>query len=78
MTSLARALQGLLILIPVMVLLLIGTAIALRSGVTELRSHGDYARLVGNFSQMILRIAGYIIVLLTVQHLVGLRSSFGW
>ncbi|MFO0891603.1 MAG: hypothetical protein U0790_20970 [Isosphaeraceae bacterium] len=78
MTSLWRVLPGILILVPIAVLLLIGAAIALRSGVAELKSGTDYLKLVSNLSQMILRIAGYVAFLLAVQQLIGLRPSFGW
>jgi hypothetical protein len=58
--------------------LVVGAAIALRSGVAELNSAGDYLKLAGNLSQMILRIAGYLILLLALQYLVGMRPSLGW
>jgi hypothetical protein len=77
-TSLERVFGGFLILIPVVVLLLIGAAIALRSGVQELKTGSDYLEVATNLSHMILRIAGYVIALLAVQYLVGLRPSLGW
>jgi hypothetical protein len=77
-TALERLFGGYLILVPIVVLLLIGAAIALRSGVRELKSWKDYVGLATNLSHMILRIAGYVIILLAVQYLIGLRPTFGW
>jgi hypothetical protein len=69
---------GFLILVPVLVLLMVGAAIALRSGVRELKTWKDYVGLATNLSHMMLRIAGYVIVLLAVQYLIGLRPTLGW
>ncbi len=66
------------ILVPIFVLLSVGTWIALRSGVGELTSGRDYLQIAGNLSQMVLRIAGYLVVLLVLQYLIGLRPSLGW
>ena len=55
-----------------------GTWIALRSGVGELNTGRDYLQVAGNLSQMVLRIAGYVVVLVVVQYLIGLRPSLGW
>ena len=66
------------ILVPVFVLLSVGTWIALRSGVGELNTGRDYLQIAGNLSQMLLRIAGYLVILLVLQYLVGLRPSLGW
>jgi hypothetical protein len=77
-TSLWRIIPGFLILAPVALLLCLGVLIALPSGVHDGRSGIDYTKLAGNLSQMILRIAGYVVLLLAVQQLVGLRPSLGW
>jgi hypothetical protein len=66
------------ILVPIFILLGVGTWIALRSGVDELNTGRDYLQIAGNLSQMILRIAGYVVVLLVLHYLIGLRPSLGW
>jgi hypothetical protein len=73
-----RLLEGLFIILPVALLLVVGAAIALRSGVRELTTGRDYLRIAGNLSGMLLRIACYVVILLAVQHLIGLRPSLGW
>ena len=76
--SLERAIQAILIFSPILLLLGLGAMIALRSGIGELKSGADYVRLAVNLSHMILRIAGYVIILIAVQYLIGMRSTFGW
>ncbi|WP_165070213.1 hypothetical protein [Paludisphaera rhizosphaerae] len=63
---------------PILCLLLGGAFIAAGSGVERLSSTRDYVQVAGNFSAMLLRVAGYVVVLLLVQHFIGLRSTFGW
>jgi hypothetical protein len=70
--------EGFLILCPILLLLAVGAVIALRSGVGTLETCRDYLQIAGNLSQMILRIIGYVAVLLVVQYLIGLRPSLGW
>ena len=71
-------LEGSLIIVPILFLLAVGATIALRSGVGELQTSRDYLQIAGNFSQMILRVVGYVAILLAVQYLIGLRPSLGW
>jgi hypothetical protein len=70
--------EGFLILVPILFLLAVGAIIALRSGVGELETGRDYMQIAGNLSQMILRVVGYVAILLAVQYLIGLRPSLGW
>ena len=70
--------EGFLILGSILLLLVVGAVIALRSGVGQLESGRDYIQIAGNLSQMILRVAGYVVLLLVVQYLIGLRPSLGW
>jgi hypothetical protein len=70
--------QGFLIFFPIIFLLVVGAVIALRSGVGESNTGRDYLQIAGNLSQMILRVAGYVAILLAVQYLIGLRPSLGW
>ena len=71
-------LEGSLIIVPILFLLAVGAIIALRSGVGELQTSRDYLQIAGNLSQMILRVVGYVAILLAVQYLIGLRPSLGW
>ena len=63
---------------PILVLFLSGAWIAARSGVDQVRSGRDLWRIAGNFSGVLLRVAGYVAVLMVVQHFIGMRSTFGW
>jgi hypothetical protein len=70
--------EGFVILVPIILLMVVGAVITLRSGVGRLNTGRDYIQVAGNLSQMILRIAGYVAMLLALQHLIGLRPSLGW
>ena len=73
-----KVFEGSLIIVPIVLLLAVGAIIALRSGVGELQTGRDYMQIAGNLSQMILRVVGYVAILLAVQYLIGLRPSLGW
>jgi hypothetical protein len=73
-----KVFEGSLIIVPILFLLAVGAIIALRSGVGELETGRDYLQIAGNLSQMILRVVGYVAILLAVQYLIGLRPSLGW
>lgn len=73
-----KVFEGFLIIVPILFLLAVGAIIALRSGVGELETSRDYLQIAGNLSQMILRVVGYVAILLAVQYLIGLRPSLGW
>jgi len=70
--------EGLLILVPIILLLVVGAVIALRSGVHDMSTGQEYLQIAGNLSRMLLRVACYVIILLTLQSLIGLRPSLGW
>jgi hypothetical protein len=76
--SLDRLIVEYLILVPIAFLLLVGVVIALRSGAGDPDSGQDRMRLFRNLTQMLLRIAAYVAILMTLQHLIGLRPSLGW
>ena len=76
--SLESTPEGLLILAPIIMLLVVGAVIALRSGVHDLSTGQGYLQIAGNLSRMLLRVACYVIILLTLQSLIGLRPSLGW
>jgi len=73
-----KVFEGSLIIVPILFLLAVGAIIALRSGVGELETGRDYLQIAGNLSQMILRVVGYVAILLAVQYLIGLRPSLSW
>jgi hypothetical protein len=70
--------EGLFILAPIILLLVVGAVIALRSGVHDLSTGQGYLQIAGNLSRMLLRVACYVVILLTLQSLIGLRPSLGW
>jgi hypothetical protein len=70
--------EGLFILAPIILLLVVGAVIALRSGVHDLSAGQGYLQIAGNLSRMLLRVACYVAILLTLQSLIGLRPSLGW
>ena len=70
--------EGLFILTPIILLLVVGAVIALRSGVHDLSSGQGYLQIAGNLSRMLLRVACYVAIFLTLQSLIGLRPSLGW
>ena len=76
--SLDSVSEGLLILGPIILLLVVGAVIALRSGVHDLSTGQGYLQIAGNLSRMLLRVACYVVILLTLQSLIGLRPSLGW
>jgi hypothetical protein len=65
-------------IVPVLLLLLVGGLIAVQSGVRNAASGQGLRQIAGNLSQMLLRILGYVAVLLTLQYCIGLRPSLGW
>jgi len=73
-----KVFEGFLIIVPILFLLAVGAIIALRSGVGEPQTGRDYLQIAGNLSQVILRVVGYVAILLAVQYLIGLRPSLGW
>jgi hypothetical protein len=76
--SLESISEGFLILAPIIFLLVVGAVIALRSGVHDLSTGQGYLQIAGNLSKMLLRVACYVVILLTLQSLIGLRPSLGW
>ena len=76
--SFATTIEAFMIFGSIALLLAVGALIAIRSGVGELNTCRDYLLVAGNLSQMALRVLGYVLVLLAVQYLIGLRPSLGW
>jgi hypothetical protein len=65
-------------LVPIVLLLLIGGAVAIRSGVRHLNSRQDLRQVVGNLSEILLRILCYAAALLAVHEWIGMRPGLGW
>jgi hypothetical protein len=76
--SLSAVLSEVWEIVPILVLLLVGGMIALRSGSDRPSSGLDFRQIARNTSQMVLRIAGYVAVLVALQYLIGQRPALGW
>jgi hypothetical protein len=76
--SLSSVLSEVWEIVPILLLLLIGGLIALRSGADRPASGKDFRQIARNLSQMILRVAGYVAVLLALQYWIGQRPMLGW
>ncbi len=64
--------------IPVLILLFVGSMIALKSGSQESSTGRTLRQFFANFYQMALRITGYVAVLLALQYWIGMRPLLGW
>jgi hypothetical protein len=65
-------------LVPISVLLLVGGAIAIRSGVRQVATRQDLRQVIDNLSQIVLRVLGYVAALLLVHQWIGIRPGLGW
>jgi hypothetical protein len=65
-------------MVPILLLLLAGSLITLRSGVHRPASSQDLRQFGGNLYQMLLRVMGYVVVLIALQYWVGQRPLLGW
>jgi hypothetical protein len=65
-------------IVPILLLLLVGGAIAIPSGVRRLTSVQGARQLVGNLSAVVLRVLGYVAAMLVLHEWIGLRPGFGW
>jgi autonomous glycyl radical cofactor GrcA len=78
MSSLGQIVSAAVIVVPIIVLLSVGGLIALKSGVTHVSTGQDLLKVAGNFSQLVLRVAGYVIALIVLQYFIGMRPTLGW
>jgi hypothetical protein len=62
----------------ILTLILLGLAIALRSGVVDQKGDGGLRVLAANASGMLLRVAGYLAGLLLVQRIIGSPWVLNW
>jgi hypothetical protein len=60
------------------ILLIVGSAIAIRSGVPVAASRQGLRVVIENVSQVFLRILGYGAVMLVVHEYIGMRTTLGW
>lgn len=65
-------------LVPILFLLIVGSVIAIRSGVPVAASRQGLRVAMGNVSQVFLRILGYGAVMLVVHEYIGMRATLGW
>jgi succinate dehydrogenase hydrophobic anchor subunit len=65
-------------LVPILLLLLVGGAIAIRSGVRRLTSREDLRQVMVNISNILLRILAYAAAMLLVHEWIGMRTVLGW
>jgi hypothetical protein len=76
--SLSSMLSEVWEIVPILVLLLVGGLIALRSGADRPTSGRNLRQIARNLSQMIFRVAGYVALLLALQYWIGQRPMLGW
>ena len=76
--SILYGFKEIFILVPIVVLLLLGVAIALQSGLAGDGTQPAKRCLVGNFSQLLLRLAGYGVALMAMQRFIGIRMDLPW
>jgi hypothetical protein len=65
-------------LVPISLLFVVGAAIAIRSGVRRIATRQDFRQVMGNLSQILLRVLGYVAALLLVHEWIGIRHGLGW
>jgi hypothetical protein len=65
-------------IVPILLLLLVGGAIAIPSGIRRLASLRDARQLAGNVWGIVLRLIAYLAALALVQDWIGLRPGMGW
>ena len=76
--SLSSVLSEVWEIVPILLLLLVGGMIALRSGADRPAPGLDFRQIARNLSHMLLRVAGYVAVLLALQYWIGQRPMLGW
>jgi hypothetical protein len=64
--------------VPILLLLVAGSLIALRSGVHRPATNQGLRQFAGNLYQIVLRVLGYVAVLLALQYWIGTRPLLGW
>jgi glucose uptake protein GlcU len=62
----------------ILALFLVGVGIALKSGDDGQKAENRLRVLAGNFSALLLRVAGYVAGLIAVQRAIGSPSMLDW
>jgi hypothetical protein len=65
------ALKAVFVFGPILGLLVLGLVITLKSGVVSLSTHQGVERFMGNLSQLLIGIVGYLVGLLALQRFIG-------
>jgi hypothetical protein len=76
--SLSSVLSEIWEIVPILILLLVGGMIALRSGSDRPATGLGFRQIARNLSQVMLRVAGYVAVLIALQYWIGQRPTLGW
>ena len=76
--SLKQVISVAVVVVPIFGLLTAGGIIALKSGVSHVNTGQDLVKVAGNFSQLLLRVAFYVVGLILLQYCIGMRPSLGW
>jgi hypothetical protein len=76
--SLKQVVSVAVVVIPIFGLLTAGGIIALKSGVSHVSTGQDLVKVAGNFYQLLLRVACYVVGLILLQYFIGMRPSLGW
>jgi hypothetical protein len=64
--------------VPILLLLAVGGLIAVWSGLQRPLAGLGLRQFAVSLGQVLLRVLGYVAVLLALQHWVGMRPFFGW
>ncbi len=64
--------------VPILLLLSVGGLIAVWSGLQRPLTGLGLRQFAVSIGQVLLRVVGYVAVLLALQHWIGMRPFFGW
>ncbi len=70
--------KAILVFGPIVGLLVLGLMITLRSGVKSFSTHQGVERFLGNLSQVLLRVVGYLVGILALQKIIGIPFGATW
>jgi hypothetical protein len=76
--SVWRQLHPLFVLAPIVVLLLVGLVVAVRSGLTAHSRRERLGTAALNLVSVVLRVVGYGTALFVVQRMIGAPAAVGW
>jgi hypothetical protein len=67
-----------MILLPILGLLAVGLVLALNSGAVAAGARGGLRVVAENFSAILIRVAGYLAVMMAVQRFIGSPPLMDW